>query len=320
MTPILFSAAAVAQTPISAGHLPAILRSYQADQQTGLVDVNYSNETRNHLLFVRGELVNVYREAESGVERLDPVSWNEALDSSHPEASLRALALTPQAVRIVKILIEQGYDQRFVATPRLPLEAQLKTWIDHPVPALAQIRWPGAEGLALLPGEGAVPRYTLFVAAGQILHSTGNLMAFYGWKEEYQAAVLFSSQPRTIAWTEYLLHYSFSWLVAHLLDRFEELTGSLLLNNIIREINFTATAHGWSVQLHHSSLTDQTIFPSPRAAAEVYSRLLEVIFGQIEAVLGIDLLNMLLRESVSRLSRPCRVVLSEYLLIASPTG
>lgn len=320
MSPTLFAPAAVRQTPIPAGQLPAVLRSYQSDLHTGLLDVSYSNEERNHLLLVRGELVNVYREVGSKIERLTPQIWSEALNNSHPEALMRALALTPQAVRIIKILIEQGHDQRFISSTRLPLEAQIKTWVEHPGPALVQIRWPNAEALVLLPGDSIQPRYTLFVAAGQILHSTGNLMTLYSWKEPYQSAVLFSSQPRTIAWTEYLLQYSFSWMVTHLLERFEELTGNLVLNNIIREINFTATAHGWSVQLQRSSLTDQTIFQSPKAAAEVYSRLLEVIFGQIEAVLGVDLLNLLVRESVSRLSSPCRIVLNEYLLIAAPSG
>lgn len=319
MIPLLFSPAAIAQTPIPAGQLAAALQNYRADRQTGLVDLSYATEEQSHLLFVRGELVNIYQAQGATVHRLDPLAWEEKL-KNNPPASLRALALTPQAVRIVKILIEQSADKRHLSTTRLPLEAQLKSWIDHPAPSLAHVRWPNAEALALLPGEGIQPRYTLFVASGQILHSTGNLMAFYGWKEPYRAAVLYSSQPRTTAWTEYLLHYSFSWLVAHLLERFEELTGHFLLNNLIREINFTATAHGWSVQIQRATITDQTIFPSPRAAAEVYSRLLEVIFGQIESVLGIDLLNLLIRESVARLSRPCRVVLNEYLLIASPTG
>ena len=189
--------------------------------------------------------------------------------------------------------------------------------LNHPVPALAHIGWPSAEALALFPGAGSSPRYTLFVTADQMLHSAGTLKVFYGWKESYNSAVLFSSEPRTIAWTEYLLHYSFTNLVTHLLEHFEELTGRILLNNIIRDINFTSTAHGWGVLIHPASITDQTIFSSPQAAAEVYSRLIEVIFGHIESVLGVDLLGLLVREAVLRLPKTCRVVLKEYLLISA---
>ena len=315
MSYTLFSPATVGQTTIPAGHLPAALLAYQKDLQTGLVDVDFMGQVRHHLLFARGELVNVYR-GEDVIERVDPGVWSASLNGSSSAASLRTLALTPQAVRIVKILIEQQGDTRFISSTSLPLEAQLRSWVDHPVPALAHIRWPNAEALALLPGGGTNPRYTLFVAADQILHSAGNMMVFYGWKEPYNSAVLYPSEPRTLAWTEYLLHYSFTWLVVNLLSRFEELTGRVLLNNIIRDINFTSAAHGWGVVLHPASITDQAIFSSPRAAAEVYSRLVEVIFRHIESVLGVDLLDLLVRETVLRLSKPCRVVLNEYLLIS----
>ena len=315
MSYTLFSPANAGQTEIPAGQLSAAIFAYQRDLQTGLVDVDFAGKLRHHLLFARGELVNVYR-GEDEMERVDPGTWYGSLNGSSPSASLRALALTPQAVRIVKILLEQTRDTRHIAAAGQRLETQLEAWVNHPVHALAHIRWPNAEALALLPGEGVYPRYTLFIAADQTLHSAGTMAAFYRWQEPYESAVLFSSEPRTIAWTEYLLHYSFTWLIIHLLERFEELTGRMLLNNIIRDINFTSAAHGWGVLIHQSSITDQTIFSSPKAAAEVYSRLVEVIFGHIESVLGVDLLDLLVRETVLRLPKSCRAVLDEYLLIS----
>lgn len=316
MTYTLFAPANADQTTIPAGQLPAAILACQKDLQTGLVDVDLPRKPRHHLFFARGELVNVYRSGDL-IERVDPGVWSASLNSSNPSASLRALALTPQAIRIVKILIEQTGDTRYVAPLGQELEAQLESWAQQPAPALAHIRWPSAEALALFPGEGISPRYTLFVTADQMLHSAGTLKVFYGWKEAYNSAILFSSEPRTIAWTEYLLHYSFTNLVTHILEHFEELTGRILLNNIIRDINFTSTAHGWGVLIHPASITDQTIFSSPQAAAEIYSRLIEVIFGHIESVLGVDLLGLLVREAVLRLPKTCRVVLKEYLLISA---
>jgi hypothetical protein len=316
MTSDLFAIADISQTAIPAGQLSAAILACQKDLQTGLVDVDLAVGKRHHLLFAGGELVNVYRSADV-IERVDPERWSASLNGSSPAASLRALALTPQAVRIVKILIEQTGDTRHAAPPGQELEAQLETWLKHPVPALAHVRWPGAEALALFPGAGTGPYDTLFVAADQRLHSSGTLTAFHRWEEPYISAVLLSSEPRTLAWTEFLLHYSFTGLVTRLLERFEELTGRILLNNITREINFTSAAHGWGVQIRQASVTDQTIFPTPQAAAEVYSRLLEVIFGQIESILGVDLLNLLVRETLLRFSKPCRVVLEEYLLISA---
>jgi hypothetical protein len=109
-------------------------------------------------------------------------------------------------------------------------------------------------------------------------------------------------------------------LVTQILERFEELTGRIMLNNIIRDVNFTSAAHSWGVLIHPASITDQTIFSSPQAAAEVYSRLIEVIFGYIESVLGVDLLDLLMREAILRLPKSCRDVLKEYLLISVQTN
>jgi hypothetical protein len=315
MSYTLFAPANVDQTTIPSGQLFAAILACQKELQTGLVDVHFPRKPWYHLLFARGELVNVYH-GDDVIERVDPGVWSASQNGSRRSASLRALALTPQAVRIVKILIEQTGDTRHVTPVGQELEAQLESWAMHPVPALAHIRWPSAEALAMFPGAGISPRYTLFVAAGQMLHSAGSMMALYGWKESYNSAVLLSSEPRTVAWTEYLLHYSFTKLVTQILERFEELTGRILLNNIIRDINFTSTAHGWGVLIHQASITDQTIFSSPQIAADVYSRLIEVIFGRIESVLGVDLLDILVREAVLRLPKPCRVVLKEYLLIS----
>ncbi|MCX6065748.1 MAG: hypothetical protein NT121_08350 [Chloroflexi bacterium] len=143
------------------------------------------------------------------------------------------------------------------------------------------------------------------------------MMAFLGWKETCNSAVLFSSEPLTQAWTEYLLHSAFSSLVSYLLERFEELTGRILLNQIIRDINFTSAAHGWNVSINSTNITDQAIFSSPQAAAEMYSRLLEAITRHIASILGSDMLDLLMRETIFRLSKPGREVLKEYLLITT---
>jgi hypothetical protein len=304
------------QTNVLAGKLGGSIQAYQRDLQTGLVEVDIAGEAGQILLFVRGQLVTVYRGDEI-VERLDPAVWLETLNGSSPGASLRMLALTPQDVRIFKILIEQKSDIRGDSIKGVSLEKQFTDWMEHPVPALAQVRWPKAQALVLFPGQGAPPDYSLFVTASQVLHSTGGVTEIYTWKESYNTLSLFSSEPRTPAWTEYLLYHAFSSLVSTLLGKFEKLIGRILLNQIIRDVNFKATAHDWNLSINASGVNDQTIFASPAAAAEVYSRLLEVIFHHFESVLGDAMLEMLAREAVYRLPTPARQVVREYLPITN---
>lgn len=310
----LFSSASTEINVIPAGKLPTFISSYKNDFQTGVLEVDFHNHSGHHLLFARGELVNVYRYA-GNMERLDPASWFQSIDTSKGKAYLRALALTPQAVRLVKILLEQTGVPSAPLPENTNLEEQFQAWIKHPAPALAHIRWPSAESLALLPGDGSPPHYTFFVSANQILHSAGGMMALYGWKEPCSAVSLLGSEARTSAWDEYLLNYSFSWMTGHLLERLTELTGPSLVNTIVREINFAAAAHGWNISITGANVTDQTIFSSPVEAADVYSRLFEILFRYIDRMVGADLLAALMRESALHLSSPYRSVLQEYLLI-----
>lgn len=311
----LFSPDFAEQTSVPAGKLGASIQAYQRDLQTGLVEVDIPGEVGHILLFARGQLVTVYRG--NAVDRLESAGWIESLNGSSPKASLRMLALTPQDVRIFKILIEQQSDTRCISTGGLSLEKQFLEWMEHAVPALVQVRWPKAEALVSFPGQGAASYYTLFINANQILHSAGGLTEIYGWKENYDSVRLFSSEPRTLAWTEYLLHQAFSGLVSNLLRKFEKLIGRILLNQIIRDVNFKATAHDWNLSVNANSVNDQTIFVSPAAAAEVYSHLLEVIFHHIESVLGATMLGMLVSEAIHRLPVSDRQVLKEYLPITN---
>ncbi len=311
LTP-LFSPDFTEQTDVLAGRLADSIQAYQHDLQTGLVFVDIPAQTGQILLFVRGQLVTVYRDDDL-VERVDPATWLETLTGSNPRALMRMLALTPQDVRVFKILIEQKNDLRGVFASGPSLKKQFSEWMAHPVPALGRVRWPKAEALVLFPGQSGAPYYTLFITPTQILHSAGGVNEIHAWKEEKVSSILFSSEPRTQAWTEYLLHNAFSGLVSSLLGKIEKLIGRVMLNQIVRDVNFKATAHDWNLSITASSVNDQTIFSSPEAAAEMYSRLLEVIFQHFESVLGDVMLAMMVREAVYRLPVPTRQVVTEYL-------
>lgn len=313
MSHLFFSSASAEVNTIPAGNLPMFIASYKKDFQTGIVGVDFHNHSRHHLLFARGELVNVYRNA-GNMERIDPESWFQSIDKATEKAHLSAIALTPQAIRLVKILLEQADAPSAPLLENITLEEQFHDWRKYPVPALARICWPGAESISLLLGDGSPPYYTLFISANQILHSAGGMMVLYGWKEPCQTVSLLSSETRTPAWDEYLLHHSFSWMSGHLLGRFADAAGPTLAGNCIREINFAAAAHGWNINIIGTNVTDQMIFSSPTDAAAVYSRLLKILFRHIETILGADSLAVFIRESLSQIPKTSRSVSQEYIL------
>jgi len=188
--------------PISApaGQLGAFISACSQDLQTGLVDVDFDDQPRHSLLFSRGQLINVYRSGDP-VERVDHQAWVHGLNNSSPRAVLHNLALTPQAVRLIKILIEQRSDAHVVYANDQALEKQFSAWLEHPIPTLAQVHWPGADALTLLPGLGVSPRYTLFISPDKILQSASSVAAIYNWKETPISTTLYSSEAPSLAWS-----------------------------------------------------------------------------------------------------------------------
>ena len=284
-----------ALTRVPADKLVESIRACQSDLQTGLVELEFSEGSSRTLLFVRGTLSAVYLSGQVS-NRLDPADWLESLEGTGTPVSLRSLSLTPEDVRIFKILIEQQGQSAMTVPVPADLEKQFNEWAALPAPALAQVRWPTAEALVLFPGGGPPPYYCLMFTSDQVKHSSGDVRLVCDVPGPCESARIFSSEPRTQAWTEYLLHLAFTNLVGSLLGRLDKLVGRLVLNQIIREVNFKATAHDWNLSVSASGVNDQAIFASPLAAAEVYSRLLEVLFHNFENVLGGQMLGMLVRD------------------------
>ncbi len=300
-----------------AGRLGAFIQTCRQDLQTGLVVVDLTGLPSHSLLFVRGELVNVYQLGEAAV-RLDATAWVESMSTGSPAAVLRSLALTPQGVRIIRILIEQWGETPCQSFSGPAIVPQFAAWLEQPLPALVHVRWPGADALALVPGQGIPPSYTLFISPEKILHSAGSLAAIHAWQEIPISCALYSSDPPTLAWSEYLLHHAFSQMMGSLLENFEKLTGRMVFNQIIHDVNFSASAHGWNMTVHINGLNDQAVFASPQAAASVYSLLLQSLSGHIASVVGIEILDMLVRETVGRMPIAYRGVIKKYILNPQP--
>lgn len=303
-------------TQVPANKLADAILACQRELQTGLMEVEFSGQGDETLLFVRGQLAAVYRTGQV-VERLDPAGWLENLDESRRVGYMRCLALTPQDIRIFKILIEQQNEIGVTMKGEAGLDEVLSELTAGDSPVLAQVRWPKATALALFPGEGLAPQYSLLITVEQMRHSRGDLKMILAWPEKFAELRLYNSTRRSLAWTEFLLYQAFSGLVGSLLGKVDKLIGRLMLNQIIRDVNFKATAHDWNLSLNTQGVDDQTIFASPQAAAEAYSRLLEVIFQHFETVLGSVMLEMLVGETLHKLPGPSRQVLGEYMPITN---
>lgn len=308
----LFHAANSDWQILSRSELAGALQTCQGDFQTCLLQVGLESRSGLAALLVRGQIVNLYKLGQA--KRLVSIDPFKFLSAEQNLFKIRILALTPHTARMVKILIEQHKNK----LPILPIKTgAVKQAIEQAgqrtTPGLAHLSWPSAQGLALLPGNGQPPRNTLFVASNQILHSAGSMAALYGWDEHGCKLKIYDSLENSPAWEEYFLHHAFAWLVSFQLKRLEELAGRSLVNAIVREINFTSSAHGWNIALSTRNITDQAVFSSPKEAGQVYQRLLEIGLHQGGLALGQETISMLKTECREQLPQAYQAAFRCYI-------
>lgn len=308
----LFTSARLQEQAFSHSLLQSYLQNAQKEYLTGLLEIAPSLDQRFAIIFVRGLVTNVYRRNPETIS-ISKKDWLQYVPASHGVFIARSLALSPQTVRMVKIYIEQLGNGQAQSLPTKDLEVNVQYWGQSEYPLLVKFSWPDAQALALLPGAGQPSRHTLFISGEQVLHSAGGMSALYHWKESICQTIRYSGEHPTSAWTEYILHRAFVQFVGHLLRRIDELTDKVTINTIVREINFSASAHSWNINLTPISVTDQAVFSNPEETALVYKQLFEILQQKITSLLGSDLLNMLNNEALLRIPQPYRQTLELYL-------
>ena len=138
-------------------------------------------------------------------------------------------------------------------------------------------------------------------------------MALLGWKEPDCYATVLNNLASSPAWDEYLLHHSFVLFLTRFLPRLENLAGRSLVSAILRDMNFTASAHSWNISITTNSVTDQAIFTSPEDAAEVYKRMIDSPIQRAESALGVQVTQMLEREIAASMSTPARKLFHRHI-------
>lgn len=283
------------------------LHGLQSDFQTSLLEMRSLEDGRMSLLalLAGGQVVNLYR-VSSGVERLVALDLSQALSGS--DVAMRLLALTPNTLRLVKILLEQPgqVTSAHVDAQDLPRVLERAGQGLHPV--LAHCSWPQAHGFALLPGRGLAADLALLVAPNQVSCTEGGLAGLLQAAGPICRVQLHRSDPLTLAWQEYFLYYSFKGLMKDWFARLSAPARQPLLAEILRELNFTASANGWNIKFSLSDVSDQAVFSSPQDARYVYQRLLQILKNHASPVFGESMAKRLLHEAQKGLYRPERSV------------
>ena len=296
------------------------LQTIQGDFETCLVELRPPDDAENQIaaLFVRGEIINLYR-LWPQVKRLES---NDLIASLPPELNkieLRSLSLTPNTIRLVKILIEQPLSQTSIIVNQRDLARITIQAGQNPEPLLLHLTWLDSQGLVLLPGQGESACQALVIGPGQVLQNSTNLNILYEREMKNCHVRLYHSQENTPAWQEYFIHDVFHKLASAMLARLENQGGSAARNEAVRLFNFNTTANGWNISINGKTINDQAVFSSPQEAGIVYKRLLSLLSQQSETLFGNDRPQIWARETLAGMPISYRTVYNQLWPSASGT-
>lgn len=110
------------------------------------------------------------------------------------------------------------------------------------------------------------------------------------------------SSEQSLAWDEMLLHQLFTEWLLKLFDLYDNLKGRLFLNQIIKAINFKATANDWMLSVNAKNVNSQILFNSPEESVKIYSELLSVVAAQFITDIGDPIYRGVFQEFTKGLS------------------
>lgn len=273
----------VEQENIAPGSLDEQLKAMQDDLFTGIARFTSSSGKTDLALFTRGQLVTLYDASTDGVQRVYPKTWLESAADSKEALTFQSMNLNVQDLRILKIILESRLD---LSTPIEEVSSTIASVRARAFPTVLVMDSEEAQSYQLFPGMDGECQYNLFLSHEKFVRSAGDLL-FTGEEEIlWRNVQRIQCENSTLAWTEMLQHQIFTEWLLKLFSVYESLKGRLYLNQIIKSINFKATANDWMLSVNAKNVNDQVLFNSPEEATKVYSELLAVIVGQFISDIG----------------------------------
>jgi hypothetical protein len=312
----LFCAPYVEQNATSARQIQSILQMYRQDLLTGVMITGYPTGEELFFLFAKGRGIAIYSVSAVKVERYQPSSVS-GLIADRGDGNIRTLPLSPQTLRLAKILIEQNDRGETRTAKTSEIQPLLLEWGKLPQPSLVHIRWAEAEGAVLLPGNGAEPDHSFFITHGSVLEQQKAYKEFAHWHEP--ACVLFRLQDdgQMAAWQDYDLHSAFGAMAEQVLARYQNFVGRSFLNKLAEDVNTLSRNRGWNIASFGDTISDQQIFDQLTDAVDAYQAIFRIMLEQITAVVGPKLTKSVLQEARGHLGQNLREALVSHAFLPS---
>jgi hypothetical protein len=267
---------------ISHSRLQSLVDIYGERQRTGLIRLASSHAQSIYLLFQRGVLLNAYLAGVAGSRRLE--NWTTAAEEIG-EGFARVVQLSPLALGMCKLAIESPETQTETISAAELRSSLIQSWRQTIEPQLLHLRWQRAEGLVFYQG-GIFDEHSVFFSPERLADEAGISSALVLWSEAESALTRYVITLDTPAWQEYVLRRTFAGICNRALLRYEEITGTAIVDSIIRSLILLASRLSLEINIASRRVIDREVFSTPQQAADGYRALLQAMLDQVRLIIG----------------------------------
>lgn len=279
-------------TPLAEWELQIQIQQALSNKLTGQIQIAFLNGRAESILAQNGKVYGLYIRN----HRLSNLNWDIPL-GRYGRGTLVVEPLPARVLMFRKVIIEE-------ITPPQPQVAgtnQIKTMFDlaeHNLnPTLFHIRWERAEGYVLVAGGRIPVRHAVLITPSDAEEGELALDHITTWQEARCNVAIHRGDIKNQAWLELHLNILFEWYCTTILKHYEQLTGSVMVQSILRRIFMQGMQTGLNIELHKTDLKDTSLFVCAADAGAVYQKILFSIQEQIEPVIGNSLTQTIMDQA-----------------------
>lgn len=309
----------------SPAYLQHLQSLFQADQQTGLIEIDVSSDRQIVLLYTQGQLAGAFRLFSAGGLALEPFELTRGWEK--PEANIRLVNTPLTAVRLVRQAIEWLPQQDQRTLPGTELASYLHQLRQERRSGLLRLIGPEADGFLLLVDGQANLGESLFSTERGFENlppflRTALLGASLGVAAAVSPAMLeihlHPLASGNLPYTLLQLRQAFSRWMEALLQGYRQQVGSAMLASLNQEINGLLELKNWHLTLREARFSDEHYFHQAGEMAFAYRWLLRLINECMSKILGVQQVERLFQDSFKTLTSDFQQALREQELNPLP--
>ena len=294
-----------AQKQVSTAKVKMLLRNYQDDERTGVVELTSGSMPLITVLLIEGMLLHSGQQI---ADTYQPVSLGKIPNLLRSlNCTFRIIPLPAEGVRAIKAILTWSPLNPPLSGKTSDLPGLIDAWSANEESSVVYIRWPDAAGLVILLGQ-VPPRTGIHIATQKIQGGAKGLTAIHNHAESTCTVTRYAPQKDTVVSHAQLvpLRLAFASVTDLIISSYQDLVGSSMTESLIHKLNIQATANGWNIKFSTNGVVDTQSFTTLEAARQAYQLLTVALEKYIALVIGQKLARSLMDKSLSALPSDVR--------------